>query len=128
MASNASIIKWVSYGLQGIISLMFLMGAVMNIIGDEKTVKQSEEMGYPESSLLYLGLLLAISVLLYLLPKTSILGALLITAWLGGAVATHVIHRDPLVNTLFPVLFGLVIWIVLWLRDDRLKTIFPLRS
>lgn len=121
-------ILWTSYGVQGLISILFLMGAVMNILGTEDTVKQSMEMGYPQSSLLYLGIVLLLAVVLYLIPKTSIIGAGLLTAWLGGAVATHLIHGDPLMNTLFPVIFGILIWLALWLRDPKLREVFPIRG
>jgi len=85
-------------------------------------------MGYPESSVLYLGMVLLVSTVLYAIPKTSILGAILLTAWLGGAVATHIIHHDPHFYLLFPVLFGMLMWLSIWLRDGQLKTIFPIKK
>lgn len=123
--TKSKVLKWISYTLQGLIAIMFLMGAVMNIIGSEDTIKQSMDMGYPESSLLYLGLVLLVSTVLYLIPKTTIVGAALLTAWLGGAVATHVIHGDPLGNTLFPVVFGVLVWLAIWLRSAEIKRFFP---
>lgn len=94
---------WVSFILQGIIVFMFLMGAVMNILGTEQAIDGAVTMGYPKSSVLYLGLILLISTLLDLYLKTSGLGAVLLTGWLGGAVATHIINGYPLFNTFFPI-------------------------
>ncbi len=128
MTSEIKISKarlWTSYILQGIIVIMMLMGAVNNLMQTEMAVNGAKEMGYPESSVLYLGIFLLISTLLFAIPKTAITGAILLTAWLGGAVATHVIHQDPMSMTLFPVIFGILVWVSLWLRMDKLGQITP---
>ena len=116
--------KWISYILQGVVVLMFLMGAVMNILQTEQAVAGATALGYPEPTVLLLGVTLLISTLLYVFPKTSGFGAVLLTGWLGGAVASHVIHEDPLFNTLFPVIFGIVIWLALWLRQEKVQRLF----
>ncbi|RSC93492.1 DoxX family protein [Tenacibaculum singaporense] len=121
-------VLWISYILQGIVVLMFLMGAVQNLMQSETAVTQAMEMGYPESSVLYLGLILLISTVLYAIPKTNVIGAVLLTAWLGGAVATHVIHKDPFFYMILPVIFGIVIWLSIWLRDKQLKTLIPIKK
>ncbi len=114
---------WTSYILQAIIVLMFLMGAANNILQTEQAVSGATALGYPESSVLYLGIILLVATLLYIIPGTSVIGAILLTAWLGGAVATHVIHEDPLFNILLPVLFGIVVWLSLWLRNEKLQAL-----
>lgn len=114
---------WTSYILQGLVVLMFLFGALNNILQTEPAVNGAVDLGYPESSVLYLGIVLLLSTLLFALPKTKFFGALLLTAWLGGAVATHVIHSDPLTLTLFPVVFGILVWLSLWLRDPKLQKV-----
>ncbi|NAS13294.1 DoxX family protein [Poritiphilus flavus] len=116
--------RWISYILQGLIVLMFLMGAMMNLLQTEEAISGATELGYPESTVLYLGLILLASTILYIIPRTAILGAILLTAWLGGAVATHIIHSDPLFNTLFPVVFGVLLWFALWLRLEKVKGLF----
>ena len=76
-----------------------------------------------------LGSILALSTLLYAVPRTAVLGALLLTAYLGGAVATHLIAGSPLIsNTLFGVYLGLAVWGGLWLREPRLRALLPLRD
>lgn len=76
-----------------------------------------------------LGTILALSTALYALPRTAILGAILLTGYLGGAIATHFIAGSPLItNTLFGLYLGLFIWGGLWLREPRLRCLLPLRS
>ena len=76
-----------------------------------------------------LGTILAFSTALYAIPRTAVLGALLLTAYLGGAVATHLAAGSPLLsNTLFGVYLGLAVWGGLWLRESRLRALLPLRD
>ena len=117
---------WMSYILQGVVVTMFLLGAVMNILQTEEAIAGATGLGYSESSVLHLGIVLLISTLLYAFPKTSAFGAVLLTGWLGGAVASHAIHQDPLFNTVFPILFGVVIWLALWLRQEKVQRLFSI--
>jgi DoxX-like family len=117
---------WTSYILQGLIVLMFLMGAVNNLMQTEMAVNGAADMGYPKESVLYLGVVLLLATVLYAIPTTTFVGAILLTAWLGGAVATHIIHHDPLVNSIFPIVFGKLIWISIWLRNEKAKAVVPL--
>lgn len=131
MENNQNISKgrlWTSYGLQGLVSAMMLMGAANNLMRTEMAVKGATDMGFADSSIIYLGIIALICTLLYIFPKTNILGAILITAWLGGAVATHMIHKDAMGMTFAPVIFGIVVWAALWLRDGRLQSIFPFKN
>lgn len=113
-------IKWTSYILQGILVALFLMGGIMNMSGAEEAVKGATEMGYPESSIFTLGLVVTLCAILYAVPRTTIIGAISLTAWLGGAVATHVIHEDPLVNIIIPIIFGVLVWVAIGLRNWKL--------
>ncbi len=114
--NQSKVTLWAGYILQGLISAMFLMGAFMNITKNPSAVKGAVDMGYNEGSLIFLGLTLFVAVLLYIWPKTSMIGAIMLTGWLGGAVATHVIKGDALGHVLAPVIFGFVVWLALWLR------------
>ena len=108
---------WTSRILQILLSLLFLIGAINNIFQTEMAVSGAVEMGFPKESVFYLGVILLVSTVLYIIPNTSFLGAIFLTGWLGGAVATHVIHGDPIINIIFPVIFALLIWGCLWLRN-----------
>lgn len=129
MEKTAKISKgrlWASYIIQAIVVLMFLMGAINNLLQTESAIDGATQLGYPAESVLYLGIVLLVSTLLYALPKTSIIGAILLTGWLGGAVASHVIHQDPMFNTVLPVIFGILIWLSLLLRNKNLQKILYL--
>jgi len=82
--------------------------------------------GYPESTIVGIGIALLASTFLYVIPRTSILGAILLTGYLGGAVASNVRAAAPLFNILFPVVFAALVWGGLWLRDQRLRQLLPL--
>ena len=123
LKKTSKTILWISYILQGLIVIMFLMGAIMNLLQTEEAVTGATEMGYPKESVHYLGIVLLIGTLLYAYPKTILFGAIILTGWLGGAVATHVIHKDPLFNTIFPVIFGIFLWLSIWLRNSKLKAL-----
>ncbi len=116
-----SIIGWI---LTIIPSLMLLMGGFMNVSGSKIAVEGAQKYGYPEASMMPLGVVTIACVLLYLIPQTAVLGAVLLTGYLGGATATHVRAGEPF---LFPVIFGVVIWLALFLRDRRIRELLPLR-
>ncbi len=81
------------------------------------------------ASLLTLGVVLLAATLLYVVPRTAVLGAVLLTGYLGGAVATHVRVWNPLFShVLFPIYIGAMLWAGLWLRDARVRALLPLRS
>jgi hypothetical protein len=110
-------------------ALFLLMDAVMKFAKPKMVVEGTVKLGYPEAVILPLGVVLLVSTLLYILPATSVLGAILLTGYLGGAVATHVRVGDPLFShTLFPVYFGALLWGGLVLRDPRLRALLPLRK
>lgn len=109
--------------------LFLLMDGVMKLMKPEFVVKATVQLGYPESVILPLGIVVLFCVILYVIPRTAVLGAILLTGYLGGAVATHVRAGDPLFShTLFPVYFGILVWGGLYLREERLRALIPLRS
>jgi hypothetical protein len=85
-------------------------------------------LGYAEGAALRIGILEIVCTVIYVIPQTSVLGAILLTGYLGGAVATHVRIGDPLFNAFMPALFGALVWGGLYLRDERLRALLPLRS
>jgi hypothetical protein len=91
-------------------------------------VQATVHLGYPESAIVGIGVALLVSTLLYLMPRTSIPGAVLLTGYLGGAVATNVRAEQPVFNIVFPVIFAGIAWGGLWLRDPRLERILALKS
>ena len=118
--------------LSGLVILFLLFDAGLKLVSPETAIKYSPPgLGWPlEVGTMYLlGTLLLIPTLLYIWPRTAILGAILITGYLGGAIGTHVRIDSPLFShSLFGVYLGLMLWGGLWLRDPRLRALIPLRA
>jgi hypothetical protein len=116
------------YIISGLPSLFLLIDGVMKLVKPAPVVEATVRLGYPESVILSLGIVLIACTLVYVIPRTSVLGAVLLTGYLGGAVATHVRVGDGLFPVSFPVLLGVLLWGGLFLRDVRLRALIPLRS
>jgi len=107
--------------------LFLLMDGIMKLVKPPFVVGPTLELGYAESVIVPLGILLTACTVLYAVPRTSILGAILLTGYLGGAVATQVRVGNPVfTHILFPVYLGVLLWLGLYLRDERLRTLVPL--
>ncbi|HEY0591057.1 MAG TPA: DoxX family protein [Thermoanaerobaculia bacterium] len=117
---------WAGRVLSALAVLFLAFDAIGKLTRPEAVVTGTTSLGYPESVILPLGLIQVALLVLYLLPRTSVLGALLWTGYLGGAVATHVRLLHPLFShILFPVYVALLLWGGLWLRDRRVRAILP---
>ncbi len=121
--------RWAGYILSGLPALFLIMDAVGKLFKPDAVVKGTVELGYPESVIVPLGILLLVCTIIYLIPQTAVLGAILLTSYLGGTVATHVRIGNPLfTHTLFGVYLGIMLWLGLYFRDSRLRELVPLRS
>jgi DoxX-like family len=119
---------WTGRIMSGLVVLFMLMDGVAKLAKPEAVVKGTMELGFPEGVIVPLGVVLIICTLLYAIPRTSILGAILLTGYLGGAIATHVRVGNPLFShILFPVYIAVLLWGGLFLRDAHLRTFFPVR-
>lgn len=119
----------VSWIMSGIVILFMLMDSIMKLIQANEAITATVELGYSAHHILPIGILGFFSILLYTYPKTTILGVLLLTAYWGGAIATHVRLDNPLLShILFPVYLGVLAWGGIWLRDERLKKLLPIRK
>ena len=119
---------WTGRVIGGLPALFLLLGGVMNLFKPAFVVQGTVEMGYSEQIIVPLGAVLATCAVLYLIPQTAVLGAVLLTGYLGGAVATHVRAGHGAFEMLFPVAFGLLLWGGLVLRDRRLRALLPWRT
>jgi DoxX-like family len=105
------------------------MDGAMKLFKPAVVLEATVKLGWPESVIVSLGVILLTSVVLYLIPPTSFLGAILLTGYLGGAVATQVRVGAPLfTNVLFPIYLGVMLWLGLYLRNGRLRALVPMRS
>lgn len=114
---------WTGRVLSGIAGAFFLFDAVMKLVKPEPVVKATLQLGYPESTIVGIGIALLLCTVLYLIPRTSVLGAVLLTAYLGGAVASNVRASTPVFNIIFPVIFACIVWGALCLRDGRVRAL-----
>jgi hypothetical protein len=120
---------WTSYVMSGLVILFMLMDSIMKFVKPQEVIDGTLALGFGEQHLPIIGALGLISTLLYIFPRTSVLGAILLTAYFGGAVATHLRLNNPLFShTLFTVYFGILIWGGLWLRNSKLRELLPLRQ
>jgi DoxX-like family len=119
---------WAGWIISALPSLFLLMDGVMKLLKPAIVVETTVQLGYSESVILGLGIVLLASTVLYLIPRTAVLGAILLTGYLGGAVATHVRVGAGPFEVLFPVIFGALLWGGLFLRDERLRELVPLRT
>jgi hypothetical protein len=104
------------------------MDGVMKLVKPAVVVNATAQLGYPETVILPIGIALLACTVLYVIPRTSVLGAILLTGYLGGAVATQVRVGNPLFShILFPGYVAMLLWGGLWLRDPRLREFIPLR-
>jgi hypothetical protein len=117
---------WTGRVMSWLPGLLLLVDGVMKIVKPEAVVKATVEVGIPESVILPVGVALAVSAVLYLIPRTAVLGAILLTGYLGGAVETHVRLEDGPVQMLIPVLFAVLLWGGLVLRNQRVRSLLPL--
>jgi DoxX-like protein len=115
--------------LSGIPVLFLLLDAGMKVLQLPAAVEGTKQVGYRPEVVLPLGIVQLACLVLYLVPRTAVLGAILWTGYLGGAVATHVRIGDPLLtHVLAPVYVASFLWLGLWLRDARLRALVPLRT
>ena len=119
---------WAGRVLSALGALFLLFDGIIHILKITPVVEAFAQLGYPLGSARALGVIEIISVALYLLPRTSVLGAILLTGYLGGAIATQVRVGAPLLSTtLFPIYVALFVWGGLYLRDDHVRSLIPLR-
>jgi hypothetical protein len=117
----ARIVGWI---LTVLPALMLLAGAAMMLSHNEKAMEDFRKRGFSDQSATYIGITAAACAILYLLPPTAVLGAILITGYLGGAVVTHVLGHEQFFA---PIIVGVVVWLGLFLRDPRLRALVPFR-
>lgn len=114
---------WAGRILSALPALFLLLDGVMKLVKPAFVVEATVQLGYRESVIVGLGVVLVACTILYLIPRTAVLGAILLTGYLGGAVATHVRVGGPLGSILMPVILGVMLWGGLYLRDERVRSL-----
>lgn len=119
---------WAGRIISALAILFLIFDGVIKVIQHPEAVEPTMQLGYPAGLVMGIGLIELVCLAVYVIPQTSILGAILLTGYLGGAVATQVRAGSNLFSVVFPVIIGALIWGGLWLRDDRLRALIPLRG
>jgi hypothetical protein len=119
---------WAGWVLGGLPALFLLIDGAMKLAKPDFVVEGTTRLGYSEAVILPLGVVLLAATVLYLVPRTAVLGAILLTGYLGGVVDAHVRMGEGAFEILFPVVFGVALWGGLYLRDARLRALVPLRT
>jgi hypothetical protein len=116
---------WAGYVVSALPVLMLVFSAVMKLAKPTMVVDEFTRLGYTENVVIALGIVEFACAIIYATPRTAVLGAILLTGYLGGATATHLRIGDPFIP---PIIFGVLVWLGLYLRDPRLRALIPLRS
>jgi uncharacterized membrane protein (UPF0182 family) len=124
--SKASL--WTGRVISGLVVLFMIFDGVTKVMKVQQVIDAAVRIGFPVSTVVGIGITLLICVALYALPRTSVLGAILLTGYLGGATATNVHAGSPVFSTVFAVAFGVLTWLGLYLREERLRALIPIRS
>ena len=120
---------WIGRILSGLAVLFLLFDSVIKLIKIQPVTDAFAQLGFPDRLAFTIGIINLVTTVLYAIPRTALLGAILLTAVLGGAIASHVRVGDPLFShVLFGVYLGLFVWGGLYLRDERLRALIPFRS
>ena len=121
--------KWTGYVLSTLVVLFLLVDSVMKVLKLPIVLDASAKLGFSASFVFTIGVILLLCVILYVVPQTSVLGAILLTGYLGGAVCTHLRLGSPLFGYIFfPTYLGAMVWLGLYLREPRLRALIPFRS
>ncbi len=120
---------WTGRIVSWVITLLLLLDAVMKLLQVPQVMDGTVKAGYPAGAVRPIGIILLLCLICYAIPRTSVLGAILLTGYLGGAVATNLRISTPLFSyILVPVYVGVLVWGGLYLQDERLRALIPLRK
>jgi hypothetical protein len=114
--------------LSGLVIAFLLFDAVSKVLKAAPSVEGTIRLGFPSAVIVPMGMVLLLLTIIYAIPPTAVFGAVLLTGYLGGAVATQVRMSATTFEVLFPILFAVLMWAGILLRDDRLREVFPFRS
>ena len=119
---------WAGRIVSALAVLFLLLDGVTHLMKPAPVAEAFQRLAFPLNLSVELGIIELVCVAVYVIQRTSILGAILLTGYLGGAVATHLRVRDPLFDTIFPILIGALVWAGLYLMDSRLRALVPFKS
>jgi DoxX-like family len=127
-APRSKMAIWTGRVITALAALLLLMDGVIHITKPAPVVTAFARLGFPLSLAVDLAIIELFCLALYVIPPTAILGAILLTGYLGGAVAINMRAGDPFFETIFPALFGVLVWAGIYFRDARLRALIPFKN
>jgi hypothetical protein len=118
---------WTGRVFSTVAALFFVLDGTMKLFEPAPVVTATVGLGFPESEIVGIGITLLICTAIYVIPRTSILGAVLLTGYIGGAIASKVRIHAPAFDICFAIVFAALVWGGLWLRNPRLRAVLPLQ-
>jgi hypothetical protein len=119
---------WAGRILSALAIVFLIFDSVIKVLQMAPAVEATTQLGYPAGLVAVIGAVELACLAVYVIPRTSILGAILLTGYLGGAVATNLRAGTPAFNIVFPLIIGALLWGGIYLRDQRLRALVPLRK
>ena len=119
---------WAGRIISGLVVLFLLFDSITKIMKIPQVIEASAKVGIGASQIFWIGVTLLVCVILYVIPRTSVLGAILLAAYLGGAVCANLLTHQPVFNYCLAIGFGILTWLGLYLREPRLRALVPLKS
>lgn len=117
---------WTGRIISAVVVLFSVFDGAMKVIREPHVLAASAELGYSQSAIVGIGALLLVCTAIYVIPRTAVLGAVLLTGYLGGAVASQVRVGHPVFECIFPVIFATLAWAGVFLREPRLREVLPI--
>ena len=119
---------WIGRTLSALAILFLSFDTIVKVLRLPVAIEGTTQLGYPESTVFVIGVIQLVCLVLYVIPQTSVFGAILFTGYLGGAIATHLRIGSPLfTHILFPIYVAVLIWGGLYAREPRLRAVIPIR-
>jgi len=128
VASGSKGMVWTGRAISTLVVLFMLFDSITKIMKVKYVIEASAKFGISVNTLAGMGYALLISTVFYVIPQTSILGAILIASYLGGAVCANILVHSPVFNSAFAITFGVLAWLGVWLREPRLRALAPLKQ
>ena len=119
---------WTGRIISALVVLFLLFDSITKVMKVRAVLEASAQLGYPENTIAAIGAILLVCTVFYIIPQTAVLGAILLTGYLGGAVAANVRVASAMFNTLFPIVFAALAWTGIFLRESRLGALIPFRT
>jgi len=119
---------WTGRIISAVVVLFLLFDSITKVMKVRAVIEASAQLGYPANTIFAIGIILLVCTVFYIIPQTAVLGAILLTGYLGGAVAANLRIGSAMFNTLFPIVFAALAWVGIFLRESRLGALIPFRT